>query len=62
MTCRKCVNIMVFPHSVFVFWSSQKKKGKDHCNKENTLARKSAALDSSNSNFGLAEDSNTCKY
>ncbi|KDR20060.1 B-cell CLL/lymphoma 7 protein family member B [Zootermopsis nevadensis] len=40
--------------------SEQKKKGKDHCNKENTLARKSAALDSSNSNFGLAEDSNTC--
>lgn len=40
----------------------QKKKGKDHCNKENTLARKAAALDSSNSNFGLAEDSNTCKF
>lgn len=42
--------------------SLQKKKGKDHCNKENTLARKAAALDSSNSNFGLAEDSNTCKF
>ncbi|KAF4517135.1 hypothetical protein B566_EDAN006434 [Ephemera danica] len=36
-----------------------KKKGKDNSNKENTPARKSA-LDSSNSNFGLAEDSNTC--
>ncbi|PSN50238.1 B-cell CLL/lymphoma 7 protein family member B [Blattella germanica] len=40
--------------------SEQKKKGKDHSNKENTLSRKAAALDSSNSNFGLAEDSNTC--
>ncbi|XP_067001822.1 B-cell CLL/lymphoma 7 protein family member A [Anabrus simplex] len=39
--------------------SEQKKKGKDTSNKENTLTRKSAALDSSNSNFGL-EDSNTC--
>ncbi|GLG99059.1 B-cell CLL/lymphoma 7 protein family member B [Gryllus bimaculatus] len=39
--------------------SEQKKKGKDHSNKEN-LARKASALDSSNSNFGLAEDSNTC--
>ncbi|XP_046998873.1 B-cell CLL/lymphoma 7 protein family member B-A [Schistocerca americana] len=37
--------------------SEQKKKMKDH-NKENTPSRK-AALDSSNSNFGL-EDSNTC--
>jgi hypothetical protein len=45
-----------------MFYSFQKKKGKDHCNKENTLARKAAALDSSNSNFGLAEDSNTCKF
>jgi hypothetical protein len=53
---------MVSPHSVFVFFSFQKKKGKDHSNKENTLARKAAALDSSNSNFGLAEDSNTCKF
>jgi hypothetical protein len=47
---------------VYLFISFQKKKGKDHCNKENTLARKAAALDSSNSNFGLAEDSNTCKF
>ncbi|KAG8224774.1 hypothetical protein J437_LFUL002218 [Ladona fulva] len=39
--------------------SEQKKKGKDISNKENTPARK-ATLDSSNSNFGLAEDSNTC--
>ncbi|XP_046391052.1 B-cell CLL/lymphoma 7 protein family member B [Ischnura elegans] len=39
--------------------SEQKKKGKDVSNKENTPARKST-LDSSNSNFGLAEDSNTC--
>nr|CAD7412327.1 unnamed protein product [Timema poppensis] len=42
--------------------SEQKKKGKDHTIKENATSRKSVALDSSNSNsnFGLAEDSNTC--
>nr|CAD7448961.1 unnamed protein product [Timema bartmani] len=40
----------------------EKKKGKDHTIKENATSRKSVALDSSNSNsnFGLAEDSNTC--
>ncbi|XP_020282885.1 B-cell CLL/lymphoma 7 protein family member A [Pseudomyrmex gracilis] len=38
----------------------QKKKGKTVLNdKENGLPRKSA-IDSSNSNFGLTEDSNTC--
>ncbi|CAG2057890.1 unnamed protein product [Timema podura] len=42
--------------------TSEKKKGKDHTIKENATSRKSVALDSSNSNsnFGLAEDSNTC--
>ncbi|XP_063226027.1 B-cell CLL/lymphoma 7 protein family member B [Bacillus rossius redtenbacheri] len=41
--------------------SEQKKKVKDTSNKEN-IARKTSAMDSSNSNsnFGLAEDSNTC--
>lgn len=39
----------------------QKKKSKEvhHSNKENALAKR-AAMESSNSNFGLAEDSNTC--
>lgn len=37
--------------------SEQKKKHKE-ANKENSLARK--GTDSSNSNFSLAEDSNTC--
>ncbi|XP_043250383.1 B-cell CLL/lymphoma 7 protein family member B isoform X1 [Colletes gigas] len=37
----------------------QKKKGKTVSDKENGLPRKSG-LDSSNSNFGLTEDSNTC--
>lgn len=38
----------------------QKKKGKTVADKENGLPRKSG-LDSSNSNFGLTEDSNTCE-
>ncbi|XP_011494994.1 PREDICTED: B-cell CLL/lymphoma 7 protein family member A [Ceratosolen solmsi marchali] len=37
----------------------QKKKIKSSMEKENGLARKSG-IDSSNSNFGLTEDSNTC--
>ncbi|XP_043482327.1 B-cell CLL/lymphoma 7 protein family member B [Leptopilina heterotoma] len=37
----------------------QKKKGKTVADKENGLPRK-GGLDSSNSNFGLTEDSNTC--
>ncbi|KAG8298840.1 B-cell CLL/lymphoma 7 protein member A [Homalodisca vitripennis] len=37
----------------------KKKKSKDHGNKENGMLKR-PALDSSNSNFGLAEDSNTC--
>lgn len=41
--------------------SEQKKKGKDHIVKENGISRKTTA-DSSNSNFTLAEDSNTCKF
>ena len=36
----------------------QKKKSKDS-NKENCLGKRS--IESSNSNFGMAEDSNTCK-
>lgn len=42
--------------------SEQKKKLKTDHNviKENTVSRKSTLIDSSNSNFGLAEDSNTC--
>lgn len=39
---------------------AQKKKTKTVADKENGLPRKSG-LDSSNSNFGLTEDSNTCK-
>ncbi|XP_033230324.1 B-cell CLL/lymphoma 7 protein family member B isoform X2 [Belonocnema kinseyi] len=37
----------------------QKKKGKIVADKENGLPRK-GGIDSSNSNFGLTEDSNTC--
>ncbi|XP_012235741.1 B-cell CLL/lymphoma 7 protein family member B-A isoform X2 [Linepithema humile] len=37
----------------------QKKKGKTVSDKENGLPRKTG-IDSSNSNFGLTEDSNTC--
>ncbi|XP_043281873.1 B-cell CLL/lymphoma 7 protein family member A [Venturia canescens] len=37
----------------------QKKKGKTVADKENGLARKTG-IDTSNSNFGLTEDSNTC--
>ncbi|XP_072762817.1 B-cell CLL/lymphoma 7 protein family member B [Anoplolepis gracilipes] len=37
----------------------QKKKSKTVSDKENGLPRK-AGIDSSNSNFGLTEDSNTC--
>uniref|UniRef100_A0A1B6DQI3 B-cell CLL/lymphoma 7 protein family member B n=1 Tax=Clastoptera arizonana TaxID=38151 RepID=A0A1B6DQI3_9HEMI len=41
--------------------SEQKKKPKDHGNKENSLGKRSTHDSSnSNSNFGLAEDSNTC--
>ncbi|XP_039292307.1 B-cell CLL/lymphoma 7 protein family member B-A [Nilaparvata lugens] len=43
-----------------VISNEQKKKSKDHSNKENTNIMKRSAIDSSNSNFGLAEDSNTC--
>ncbi|XP_076624832.1 chromatin remodeling complex subunit BCL7B-like protein isoform X2 [Colletes latitarsis] len=39
--------------------SLDQKKGKTVADKENGLPRKSG-LDSSNSNFGLTEDSNTC--
>ncbi|XP_053972115.1 B-cell CLL/lymphoma 7 protein family member B isoform X2 [Hylaeus anthracinus] len=39
--------------------SLDQKKGKTGAEKENGLPRKSG-LDSSNSNFGLTEDSNTC--
>lgn len=38
----------------------QKKKSKTVSDKENGLPRK--GVDSSNSNFGLTEDSNTCKF
>lgn len=38
----------------------QKKKNKTVSDKENGLPRK--GVDSSNSNFGLTEDSNTCKF
>lgn len=43
--------------------SEQKKKGKElnHHPKENGISRKST-VESSNSNFTLAEDSNTCKF
>lgn len=39
----------------------QKKKGKTVSDKENGLPRK-GGIDSSNSNFGLTEDSNTCEF
>uniref|UniRef100_A0A1B6F193 B-cell CLL/lymphoma 7 protein family member B n=1 Tax=Cuerna arida TaxID=1464854 RepID=A0A1B6F193_9HEMI len=42
-----------------ILGSEHKKKSKDHGNKENGMLKR-PALDSSNSNFGLAEDSNTC--
>ncbi|KAF6206305.1 hypothetical protein GE061_017535 [Apolygus lucorum] len=41
-----------------VLTMEQKKKTKDHANKENCISKRS--LDTSNSNFGLTEDSNTC--
>lgn len=39
----------------------QKKKSKTVSDKENGLPRK-GGIDSSNSNFGLTEDSNTCEF
>lgn len=39
----------------------QKKKSKIGSDKENGLPRK-GGIDSSNSNFGLTEDSNTCEF
>ncbi|XP_054270827.1 B-cell CLL/lymphoma 7 protein family member B-A [Macrosteles quadrilineatus] len=43
-----------------VLGSDQKKKTKDHHMKENSLLKRPALDSNSNSNFGLAEDSNTC--
>jgi len=42
-----------------ILTNEQKKKSKEHGNKENCLSSK-RSLDNSNSNFGMAEDSNTC--
>ncbi|XP_073984166.1 chromatin remodeling complex subunit BCL7B-like protein [Rhodnius prolixus] len=41
-----------------ILTNEQKKKVKEHGNKENCLGKRS--LDNSSSNFGLTEDSNTC--
>lgn len=55
----------IFAFDIFLFFfflhNVQKKKGKVVGDKENSLARK-GGMDSSNSNFGLAEDSNTCEF
>ncbi|CAH1402492.1 unnamed protein product [Nezara viridula] len=41
-----------------IITNEQKKKAKEHGNKENCIGKRS--MDTSNSNFGITEDSNTC--